>query len=225
MRIGHARELGAHGSASVASMAMPALPRAAGTVEHVEAAALPATMAGSRPRIGLAASCARESSSRAPRSNSSMPRSTASVAVLGLDRARIGGLTKISLPASSRAQTGAGSASIRARRAAASSICFWWRRGNSASSRLTPLTSLSRRIARPPITWPSASTCDRRASSGSSRSHATRAQRIDRTFHRLRLLRLEPGAEREHALRRLGGGDQRGVADDLGLVARLPRRR
>src|SRR6266540_953480 len=41
--------------------------------------------------------------------------------------------------------------------AAVSSTCLWWRRASSASSCLMPLTSRSRRIARPPMTWPLAS--------------------------------------------------------------------
>ena len=47
---------------------------------------------------------------------------------------------------------------------------------------------------------------------------AVGAQRIDRALHRLRLVGLEPGAERQHALRRRRVGHQRGVADDVRLV-------
>ena len=80
-------------SASVASMPMPALPRRAGNGEHVEDAAAaghdrrqPAGI-GLRPLRGRATS-----SSRAARSNSSMPRSTRLGGIPGLDRARIGGV-------------------------------------------------------------------------------------------------------------------------------------
>ena len=48
--------------------------------------------------------------------------------------------------------------------------------------------------------------------------NAPRAQSIDRALHVAGGLRLEPSAEGEHALRRIGGGDQRGIADDFGLV-------
>ena len=52
----------------------------------------PATIAGSRPAKGCSASWARNRSARAARSNSSMPRAIASPGVLGVDRARIGGV-------------------------------------------------------------------------------------------------------------------------------------
>ena len=149
-----------------------------------------------------------------------MPRAIASALVLRLDRARIGGVDETSVPAMSRAQTGDGSASISARSDSTSPTSFSWRALSSASSRLSPLTSRSRSTARPPIARPSASIA-RPASviSGMEKGFAVRAQRIDRALHGLRLVGLEPGAEREHALRQRGGGDQRGVAEDVRLVA------
>ncbi len=76
-------------------------------------------------------------------------------------------------------------------------------------------------MARPPTTWPSASIgrpCERGERGGEA--FAARAQRVDQPLHRARLVRLEPGAEGEHAMRRIGAGDQRRIADDLGLVDR-----
>ena len=103
--------------------------------------------------------------------------------------------------------------------ASASSRWRWKRPSSSASSRLTPLTSFSRRIARPPTTWPSAS-IGRPASvvSVDGEAFAALAQRRHRAFHRLRLVGIEPQPEGEHAMRRVGVGDEADVADDLGLV-------
>ncbi len=49
---------------------------------------------------------------------------------------------------------------------------------------------------------------------------AAGAQRIDRALHVARFVGLEPGAEGEHPVGRIGAGDQAGVTDDLGVVGR-----
>ena len=53
---------------------------------------------------------------------------------------------------------------------------------------------------------------------GRRKAHAARAQGVDPTLHVAGGIRLEPGAEGEHAVRRVGGCQQRLIADDLGLV-------
>ena len=111
-------------------------------------------------------------------------------------------MTKVSAPAMSRAHTGEGSASISVRSDSISLTSFSWRALSSASSRFEPAG-----VAQPQ---------HRAAADGAAvgldgaagerhqlhrEAFAVGAQRIDRVLHGLRLVRLEPGAERQHALR------------------------
>ena len=125
----------------------------------------------------------------------------------------------MSLPASSRAQIGEGSASTSVRSASMSSACFWKRSSSSASSRLTPLTSLHRTMARPPTTLPSAS-----IGRPESVVSVGRSRRRARAAHRRRIPSPAPARARARCRRRARGGappapvTSAGVADDLGLV-------
>ena len=157
---------------------------------------------------------------RAPRSNSSIPRSTASVAVLGLDRPRIRLVREnefarvIARPHRRRHRFDQGA------------------HGGGVFELLLVATGEFGEFVLDPADLPQPQD---RAAAGhlafgfddatGERGHrhgegdAARAQSIDRTLHVAGGLRLEPGAEGEDALRRFGGGDQRGIADDFGLVA------
>ena len=222
MRVHHARELGAH------QLRFGRVDADAGAAargrhrDHVEAAALagdhrrqPPANRRWPPRARGTARCARRdrtarSRARSPRRRP-WPRPRAH---------RPGWRTRACrhrrAPRPGPAPRRSARARPRCRRSASGGVG-----SSSASSYLMPLTSRSRRIARPPMTWPSASMM-RPASVGHrhGEAHAARAQRIDRALHVAGRIGLEPGAEGEHALRRVAAGDQRGIADDFGLVGR-----
>ena len=92
MRVDHARELGAHGlRLRCASMPMPALPAPVGTSSTSKMRRCAGDDRRQRGRHRARRRRARgRASSRAARSSSSSSRATASVGVLGFDRARIG---------------------------------------------------------------------------------------------------------------------------------------
>ena len=160
VRVDHALELGAHGVGFGGVDGDAGASRGGSGRSSTSKARRPPRDDGGQPAGERPArsSCARNRSVRAARSNSSMPRCDRLAAVLGVDRARIGGVDVDQL-------AGLVARPDR-RRQRLRSACAWrrrrrrwrWKRPiSSASSRLTPLTSLSRRIARPPTTWPSAS--------------------------------------------------------------------
>ena len=208
-------------------MPMPALPPARRHVEHVEgcAACRRRSPAGGlrRRRRRRARALA---SSRAARSSSSSAARHRVGAVPGLDGARIGGVDEgeraglVARPDRRGQRVDQRAQRCRCRGAAAGG-----RRRARPVRACSPLTSRSRSTARPPIARPSASIvrcCS--VVSVHGEAFAVGAQRVDRVLHRLRLVGLEPGAERQHALRH--GGARRPAWCRRGCRARCrPRPR
>ena len=174
----------------------------------------PAGDMASAPRARATARCG------AVRSNSSMPRSTASAASLRLDRARVGGVDEdqlaglVARPDRRRQRLDQG-----AQGGGVVDIA------SGGARELGELVLDAAHLAQPQ---------DRAAADGAAprlrrcgpASVVTvmakllpraRSASTERSMSR-RLVGLEPGAEGEHAVRRIGAGDQLGIADDLRLV-------
>ena len=186
---------------------------------HSKLRRVPATIAGSAASNGCCRRRVHGGFVARRASSSSRLRASASAPVLGLDRARIGGVDEgqragdVARPDRRGQRFDQAPEAIRCRGAASRD-----RRASSASSRFGAGQSRSaaprgRRWRGRPPRWRAGSVI-----SVEREAFAVGAQRIDRVLHRLRLVRLEPGAERQHASRQRCAGDERGVAEDVRLV-------